>query len=238
MPATSPDDPSTGIQGRGRQHRTSIAPAAELKAAASITCCHWPCVVVRLGFACACDHEVMSDLTYPEHLRGTSLAIARGARVIPGEWHVLHLSQVVGQGEVNFRAASDRLMSLAMHRAAGLRVEASGLSGRVHVDDTVSIEFGWPPSLVRANCLVVGVIDTGKEVGFAYGTLSGHPERGEEGFLVRLNPDGRVTGSVAAFSQPASLIGRLGGPVTRAIQHRFAQRYLDAMLPRRKQRPT
>jgi uncharacterized protein (UPF0548 family) len=77
---------------------------------------------------------------------------------------------------------------------------------------------------------VVAVVDGDREGGFAYGTLPGHPERGEEAFLVQLLEDGAVVGSVAAFSRPARWFTRLFPPAPRAVQRQIARRYVQAML--------
>lgn len=66
-------------------------------------------------------------------------------------------------------------------------------------------------------------------VGFAYGTLTGHPERGEERFEVALLEDGAVEARIRAFSRPGRWFTRLGGPAGRAAQRRITSRYLDAL---------
>ncbi|MFL6182321.1 MAG: DUF1990 family protein [Actinomycetes bacterium] len=70
-----------------------------------------------------------------------------------------------------------------------------------------------------------------REAGFSYGTLQGHPESGEEAFVIRLLEDGAVIGSVAAFSRPARWFTRLAPPASRAVQREIARRYLRAVLP-------
>ena len=67
--------------------------------------------------------------------------------------------------------------------------------------------------------------------GFAYGTLPGHPEQGEEAFHVHRDASGVVTVEIVAFSRPASLLARLGSPVARAIQQRTTRSYVDRELP-------
>jgi uncharacterized protein (UPF0548 family) len=78
-------------------------------------------------------------------------------------------------------------------------------------------------------CRIVYVTEEDRRFGFAYGTLPGHPERGEEAFHVRLAEDGVVTFEIVAFSRPASLLARLGHPVNRLIQGRVTRRYLDGV---------
>ena len=57
--------------------------------------------------------------------------------------------------------------------------------------------------------------------GFAYGTVGGHPERGEERFLVTRAPDGAVTASILAISRPGRWFTWVGLPLARRAQRRF-----------------
>jgi uncharacterized protein (UPF0548 family) len=59
-----------------------------------------------------------------------------------------------------------------------------------------------------------------------------HVEEGEELFLLEFDPaTGQVSYQLEAVSRPRNLLARLGFPITRAFQHRFArdshQRMLD-----------
>jgi len=76
---------------------------------------------------------------------------------------------------------------------------------------------------------VVGVIDEARREGFSYGTLPGHPEAGDEQFLLELRDDGRIDFTITAFSRPASTFAKLGGPGSRAAQRYMTQRYLNAL---------
>lgn len=77
---------------------------------------------------------------------------------------------------------------------------------------------------------VTRVIAEPDAIGFAYGTLPGHPEAGEEAFLVRRV--GRETVfELRALSRPAFPYS-LAAPVGRAVQSRFTERYLEALLTR------
>ena len=188
-------------------------------------------------------------ITYPEHLRGSALPMARGARAIAGDWSVLRVTRQIGFGEPDFERAIERVMTWRMHDDAGVRVRkikpergTTGTPSHLQVGDVVELRLGPWFVGVLAPCVVVDVLDesithavggrrTVREVGFAYGTLKGHPERGEEAFVVRLLSDGSVVGSIAAFSQPARWFTQLMPPVSRAVQHEIARRYLTAMLP-------
>jgi uncharacterized protein (UPF0548 family) len=80
-----------------------------------------------------------------------------------------------------------------------------------------------------APCRVVYRVDEADSQGFAYGTLPGHPERGEEAFIVQLRPDGDVRLVIRAFSRPASALARAGGPLTRKAQAVVTDRYVRAL---------
>ena len=61
-------------------------------------------------------------------------------------------------------------------------------------------------------------------IGFASGTGAGHPECGEEAFLVELAADGTVWFSVTAFSRPDCWYSRLAGPLVPVFQRAYARR--------------
>ena len=82
------------------------------------------------------------------------------------------------------------------------------------------------PATVVAPCRVVYATEEPTRFGFAYGTLPGHPERGEEACAVVIDDDGTVTAEIIAFSRPGDLAARLGGPIARQIQKAVTRRYL------------
>jgi uncharacterized protein (UPF0548 family) len=133
----------------------------------------------------------------------------------------------VGRGETDFAAAAQLLMTWDMHRRSGFTVESP--SPRVAVGDVVRLGLRLGPVIVLAPGRVVSVIDDARRQGFAYGTLPGHPERGEESFAVSLLDDGTVEFVLVAFSRPAVWWSRAGAPVTRSVQQRVTARYLAAL---------
>tara|TARA_B100001123_G_scaffold28118_1_gene29971 strand:- start:1180 stop:1584 length:405 start_codon:yes stop_codon:yes gene_type:complete len=81
-------------------------------------------------------------------------------------------------------------------------------------------------------CRVVYLIDEDgppRRFGFAYGTLPDHVERGEERFLVEQDSDGVTWYDLSAFSRPRHLLAKIGYPVARMMQRRFARGSLAAM---------
>ena len=98
----------------------------------------------------------------------------------------------------------------------------------IRVGQNVVVALGLPGFTVVAPCRIVWVEDEPNRFGFAYGTLQGHPERGEESFVVRRDNAG-VTFSIDAASRPAALLSRVGAPVARLIQKRVTNNYLTSL---------
>jgi len=145
---------------------------------------------------------------------------------LPAGYRRVEVSQRLGAGEAWFDTAAARLMSWEMHRRAGLRVEADSDAAPGCV---ALLRAPVGPFWIGAPVRVIDVVDEPTLAGFTYGTLPGHPESGEERFLVRLDPDGTVRGEIRAFSRPGRLLTRLGGPLARRMQDATTQRYLDAL---------
>jgi uncharacterized protein (UPF0548 family) len=83
-------------------------------------------------------------------------------------------------------------------------------------------------------CRIVYVVDAAgpvKRYGFAYGTLPEHAESGEERFTVEWHEEGdAVWYDIVAFSRPQQLLTRLGYPLVRRLQKRFARDSAAAMV--------
>jgi uncharacterized protein (UPF0548 family) len=70
-----------------------------------------------------------------------------------------------------------------------------------------------------------------KKFGFAYGTLTNHVERGEERFTIEWHAnDGAVWYDILAFSRPNQFFVKLGYPLARRLQRRFAKESLSTMI--------
>src|SRR6202163_2250923 len=78
-------------------------------------------------------------------------------------------------GSNAFERAIAALRTWGMHRGAGLRVAADG---PIAVGTNVAFSAPLPIGFVDGTCRIVVVVDETNRYGFAYGTLSVHPERG------------------------------------------------------------
>ncbi|MFF5970618.1 DUF1990 family protein [Streptomyces sp. NPDC012769] len=141
---------------------------------------------------------------------------------LPAGYHHLHHTVRVGHGREAYAAAGAAVTTWAMHRATGARVDST--AGRAEPGVTLEVSMGLGRLRFTAPCQVIWTAYTDSVTGFAYGTRAGHPERGEESFVVDLHEDGTVWFTVTAFSRAAAWYTRLGGPVVRALQHAYARR--------------
>lgn len=159
-------------------------------------------------------------LTYPE-------VGATSAGQLPARYHHLEVTTPVGYGRGQFDAAADALIGWDMHRRARLAPQVSAL--RVCLDAVAVLRLTVGPLQLRVPVRVVAVVDEPTRQGFVYGTLAGHPEQGEESFVVELESDGTVMFGLRAFSRAGRWFTRLGGPVARAGQLLVTERYIAAL---------
>ena len=89
---------------------------------------------------------------------------------------------------------------------------------------------------LRAPVRVVRVIEDDRVAGFVYRAEPGHPEHGEEAFLVGSDAAGEVWIEIESVSRPAMPFALLA-PVARRIQAMYTKRYLRALDPRTEDAP-
>jgi uncharacterized protein (UPF0548 family) len=155
-------------------------------------------------------------LTYSE--------VGATAGPLPAGYHHVQKSAVIGRGRQRFAEAAEAGMRWGMLRGAGIGVNPT--TEVAAVGSEVIVRLGP----VRAPCRVVYVVDEPDRRGFAYGTLPGHAESGEELFLVRYDPiNDNVYAEVTAFSQHATWWSRLASPATSLVQRIVTERYLRAL---------
>ncbi|MEX1080335.1 MAG: DUF1990 domain-containing protein [Homoserinimonas sp.] len=106
-----------------------------------------------------------------------------------------------------------------------------GPDGTEFVVPGVTAKLSIPVGRLRigAPCRVVYIVDEKDRKGFAYGTLAGHPESGEEAFLVERTDDGSVWLTIRSFSRPANWAWWLAAPFLRIAQSVYTRRYFKAL---------
>lgn len=151
----------------------------------------------------------------------------------PRGFRALDRSAQIGSGAFEFDRAASSVLAWGIQRRSGYRVtdaQGAGLD-RVRLGDSVRLRIPFGPGHVDALARVVAIVDELRRRGFAYGTLPGHPECGEESFVVEHRDDDSVWLTIRAFSRPAGRVWRLVSPVTRLAQEYYTRRYLRVLIP-------
>ncbi|MDQ7909500.1 DUF1990 domain-containing protein [Phytohabitans sp. ZYX-F-186] len=157
----------------------------------------------------------MALTTYPE-----AGATRRGP--LPAGYRHLRYRTRVGAGATAFAGAVEAVLSWRMHEAMGVPVRAD--APRAAPGVSVSTRPGLGPFRMDAPCVVVWTEEGERRGGFGYGTVTGHPLRGEEAFVVTRDADGVVWLEVVAFSRAVRWWVWLAGPLLPLFQRFYARR--------------
>ena len=158
---------------------------------------------------------VRAELTYPQH--------GATAGTLPPGYRHLRRETRLGRGEETFDRAAEALLSWRMHRGAGLRLDATRDTATVGTTLVQAVRVG--PVWTTAACRVVAQVQEPRRVGFAYGTLPGHPEIGEERFVVERDAADAVVLTIVAFSRPGTRLVAALGPLAVLLQSRAVAGY-------------
>lgn len=186
-----------------------------------------PAVHLRTSGADAVDaalrRAASGELTY-DHVGAT----VDGARTV-----TLTMPPKVRRSTIELGRAPDALArataglrAWVCHRGIGASVTPPDAPIEVGTEVIVRLPLG--PVVVLAPCRIVQVVDDAQRFGFAYGTLPGHPEEGEESFVAERADDGTVTFTVGVAARPVPLL-RPAGPAILLAQRRAVRRYLRSM---------
>jgi uncharacterized protein (UPF0548 family) len=136
---------------------------------------------------------------------------------LPDGFRHLRYRTYLGNGDDLFRRSAEAVLTFAMHRAIGAKIDATADRAAPGVRLTV----GAGP--LKVPCEVVWAVDEPARAGWGYGTLPGHQASGEEAFEVVREETGRVWFSVIAYSRPARLPMKLAGPASVLVQQAYAR---------------
>ena len=178
------------------------------------------------------SRDTVRDFLTAQSDRDFTYALVGATAGEPPAGYVVDRTRVrLGEGEEAFLAARAALSRWEHFRLGW--VEAVPLSDAIQSGTCVAVVARVLGLWWLNACRIVYVIDETGPVcrfGFAYGTLPGHAESGEERFLIEWD---RATESVwydiVAFSRPNHPLARLGYPLTRRTQKRFARDSAAAM---------
>lgn len=185
-----------------------------------------------LSFRKPAVETIRQFLSEQEPLLFTYAPVGTTAETPPAGYDVDRTRIKLGEGEAVFCKAKVALQHWAQFRLGW--VEAWSPETPIQTGAVVAV-LGRAVGLWWLNCCrIVYVVDeTGpvSKFGFAYGTLPGHVEMGEERFLIEWDrTDNCVWYSILAISRPRHVLARLGYLVVRRAQKRFGRDSAAAML--------
>ena len=151
----------------------------------------------------------------------------------PPDGYVVDRTRIkLGEGEAVFQSAKAALRRWEQFRLGWVEAWPADVPiqpGQVVAVIVRAIGLWWVNP-----CRIVYVVDEtqpNSKFGFAYGTLPGHVESGEERFLIEWDRGGNnVWFDILAFSRPNHLLARLGYPFVRRMQERFRRGSAASML--------
>ncbi len=148
----------------------------------------------------------------------------------PAGYQMDHHRARLGEGAETFAQAKKAIQSWRMFETGWVNLcwpNAPIAAGSIVGVLVHSFGLWW----LNASRIVYVLEEPGpvEKYGFAYGTLE-HAESGEERFSVEWNrEDNSVWYDMYAFSTPRHILARLGYPVTRALQKKFARDSMKSM---------
>ncbi len=146
-------------------------------------------------------------------------------------YNIDHNRVRVGEGPRAFRAAVAAIEAWKMFDLGWVHLFSS--TTPIEIGATVAVVVNHLRFWSMNACRIVYLVEEDApraRYGFAYGTLTGHAERGEERFTVEWDrQDDSVWYEILAVSKPGAL-ARLAYPYARRLQKRFANDSKKAIM--------
>lgn len=150
-----------------------------------------------------------------------------------------HLEHHLDVGPADlFPLAREAVLTWGLQEGAGVIVRPVR---RVHLGQVVDLRLNpvWPTSPRRSrgrdltlrvgSCVVTEVINEESRAGFAYRTLPGHLESGDQTFLVEQRSSGRLVTTIVSDSVPGHPLFAAAASLSVAAQRMMARRYAAGM---------
>jgi uncharacterized protein (UPF0548 family) len=177
-------------------------------------------------------NEVSNFISEQKHTCFSYPEVGASAGKVPNRYNVDHNRIQLGTGEAAWHRSLKAIHDWQMFNLSWVRLFWPTAPIQVGMDVAVLVRHFGIYSLNA--CRIIYVVNEDgpvKRCGFAYGTLAEHSESGEERFAVEWNrAEDTVWYDILAFSRPKKLAAKLGYPLSRYLQHKFASASKAAML--------
>jgi uncharacterized protein (UPF0548 family) len=179
---------------------------------------------------CRPTADTICDFLEAQDRLELSYSPAAGAATTPPPGFSMDHTRVkLGEGGAVFQAGKAALQRWEHFRLGW--VEALPSPTPIQVGAVVAIMARLVGLWWLNACRIVAVVDEADRFGFTYATLPDHAETGQERFLIEWDrADDSVWYDIRALSRPRHLLARLGYPLARRMQKRFARGSAAAML--------
>ena len=178
------------------------------------------------------EDDIREFISQQQHSVFSYSDVGASASHVPSRYNVDRNRVLLGTDEVTWRRATQAMREWQMFNMPWVRLYWPTTPIQVGADVAVLVRhFGFYSLNAARIVYVVNEDGPIARYGFAYGTLAEHAERGEERFTVEWNrSEGEVWYTILAFSRPQKTLARLGYPMSRMLQKRFAEASKAAML--------
>ncbi len=178
------------------------------------------------------DAQIKNFLAAQKDLPFSYEEVGASKEKIPSGYPINHRRVQLGAGAETFARAKKAVQSWTMYRLDWTRLYPA--DAPIAEDETVCVVVNHGFCWSLNPCRIVYVLEENGAVeryGFAFGTLPGHSEEGEERFTVeRHHADDSVWFELLSFARPHHILARVGFPFVRLFQHKFAEDAGRAML--------
>lgn len=186
---------------------------------------HWRVSLGIVSLRKPSEESLRRFLAEQANLPFSYSAVGATSKTVPGGYVVDRTRIKLGEGRVVFESSKTSLQHWQQFRLGW--VEPWPPQTPLEPGKLVAI-MGWALGLWWLNsCRIVYTVDESGPIttfGFAYGTLPGHLESGEERFLIEWDrKTDTVWYDIMAFSRPNHFLARFGYPLVRAKQKRFGR---------------
>ncbi len=178
------------------------------------------------------DAQIEGFLAEQQDLPFSYREVGASKGTIPSGYPINHYQVRLGKGEKTFSRSQNAIQNWTMYRLDWTRLYPPGapiVAGKV-VCVVVNHGFCWSLN----PCRIIYTLEekgTVERFGFAFGTLPGHSEEGEERFVVEWHhADDSVWYELLSFARPHHFLAKLGFPFVRLFQQKFGKDSQSAML--------
>ncbi len=178
------------------------------------------------------ERQIKDFLAEQKDLPFSYKEVGASKNVVPENYPINHHRIQIGSGTEIFVRAKNALQSWAMYKLEWTRLypPETPIAIGENIIVVVNHLFCWSMN----PCRIIYVLEESGAIerfGFAFGTLPGHSEEGEERFTVEWRrDDNTVWYELLAFARPHHILAKIGSPFVRLLQYKFAKDSQAAML--------